>query len=29
MKKFGYKKFKWRQKQFNKNIEITEKVKLD
>ena len=29
MKKCGYKKFKWRQKQFNKKIKITEKVKVD
>ena len=28
-KKFGFKKFKWRQKQFNKKIKITVKVKLD
>ena len=29
MKKFGYKKFKCRKKQFNKKIEITKKVKLN
>ena len=27
-KKFGFKKFKWRQKQFNKKNEIAEKLKL-
>ena len=27
-KKSGFKMFKWRRKQFNKKIEITEKVKL-
>ena len=27
--KYGFKKFKWRQKQFNKKIKITENAKLD